>query len=120
MDSLGEGGEEMEEEKEMWPEEMWQIWDGDGSGVVHIDGAPYEYGFVEPDSEIRWSEIDTPPVWLRPAGKDAPIVTSGIKRNDPLYLGGTKRFKDMVETVRLIHNVLNAKGAGVLAKLGML
>ena len=108
------GSKEMEEKKEMWPEEMWQIWEGDGSGVVSIEGESYEYGLVETE---EYSAIDVSPAWLRPVGKDSPVVTSDIKRDDPLYVDGTKRFKDMVETVRLIHNILGAKGAGVLSKL---
>ena len=106
----------MEEEKEMWPEEMWKIWEGDGSGVVHIEGESYEYGLVETE---EYSEIDVATAWLRPVGKDSPIVYSDIKRDDPLYVNGIKQFKDMVETVRLIHNVLSAKGATVLTKIGM-
>jgi hypothetical protein len=106
----------MKEEKEMWPKEMWEIWDGGGSGVVYIEGEPYEYGLVETE---EYSEIDVATAWLRPAGKDSPIAYSDIRRDDPLYVGGTKQFKDMVETVRLIHNVLSAKGANVLTKIGM-
>lgn len=105
----------MEEEKEMWPEEMWQIWEGNGSGVVHIDGEPYEYGPVG----SAWSEIDTPTVWLRPLGKDSPIAYSDIRRDDPRYVNGTAVFRAMVEKVRVIHNILNAKGAGVLKSLSM-
>ncbi len=105
----------MEEEKEMWPEEMWKIWDGDGSGVVHIDDRPYEYGM----SGSAWSEIETPAIWLRPAGEDSPTADSDIKRDDPLYVNGTDQFRIMVETARTIHNILNAKGAGVLGKMGM-
>jgi len=104
----------MEKEKEMWSEEMWKIWEGDGSGVVHIGGEPYEYGLIETE---ECSAIDVPAVWLRLVGKDSPVVTSDIKRDDPLYVNGDRRFKDMVETVRLIHNILSAKGAGVLSNL---
>lgn len=102
------------EKDEMWPEEMWQVWESEGFGNVDIDGEPYEYGLV---SE-KESEIEVPTIWLRPAGKHSPTVYSDIKRDDPLYVNGTDQFRAMVETVRMVHNILQAKDAGVLAKMG--
>ena len=108
---------EMEWEKdEMWPDEMWQVYEGNGSGVVHIEGVPYEYGSVASDSEE--DALEAPDVWIRPQGKDSPIAYSDIKRDDPRYVNGTREFRIMVETVRTIHNILNAKCAGVLKSAG--
>jgi hypothetical protein len=105
----------MEWEKEMWSEEMWQIYEGNGSGIIHIEGVPYEYGPVASDEE---SAIEAPDLWIRPQGKDSPIAYSDIKRDDPRYVNGTKEFRTMIETVRTIHNILNAKGAAVLKSAG--
>lgn len=105
------------EKDEMWPEEMWQVWQGDGSGVVHIGDVLYEYGFEASDQEEE-SVIEAPDVWIRPQGKDSPVACSDIKRDDPRYVSGTGEFRAMVETIRTIHNILNAKGAGVLKSAG--
>jgi len=105
------------EKDEMWPEEMWRVWEGNGNGVVRIEGVPYEYGTVASDLGEE-SVIEAPDVWIRPQGKDSPVAYSDIKRDDPRYVNGTEEFRTMVETVRTIHNILSAKGAGVLKSAG--
>ncbi len=85
---------------ELWDEEMWEIWEKP-SGYYTIEGKRYEYGTV----------AETGAVWLRPEGKESPVVDSNIKRNDSVYINGTPEFKTMVEAVRMIHNLRNAKEA---------
>ena len=85
---------------DLWPEEMWQIWHKE-AGVFHIENLPYEYGF----------DAETETAWLRPSGKESQTIYSDIKRDDPRYVNGTDQFRSMVETVRMIENILKAKRA---------
>jgi hypothetical protein len=88
-----------------WSDEMWDIWNN-GSGIYHIKNKPYEYGFDE-GVELAW---------IRPKGEDATVVYSNIRRDDPRYVNGTDEFRDMVETVRMVYNLIRAKDvAGKLA-----
>ncbi len=88
-----------------WSEEMWDIWEKE-CGIVHIDGKPYECGVA---SETTERIVTT---WLRPKGKDLPLVYSDVKRNDSIYIDGTDEFRLMVEAVKLVQNIINAKKAG--------
>jgi len=88
-----------------WSEEMWQIWEH-GKGIYKINGISYEYGF-DKTKDLAW---------LRPKGRDLPVVFSDIRRDDPNYVNGNDQFKAEVETVRMIHNIIKAKDvAGKLA-----
>ncbi|MBL0699584.1 MAG: hypothetical protein JJV92_01725 [Desulfosarcina sp.] len=84
----------------LWDEEMWEIWEN-ASGSYTLGGKRFEYGTV--------AETDT--VWLRPEGKETPVVDSNIRRNHSVYVNGTDEFKAMVEAVRMICNIRNAKEA---------
>ncbi|MCD6273199.1 MAG: hypothetical protein J7K30_10225 [Deltaproteobacteria bacterium] len=99
---MSEGDKDMSETRDygLWDEEMWEIWENP-SGYYTIDNNRFEYGTV--------AETDT--VWLRPEGKESPVVDSNVKRNDPIYINGTDEFKAMVEAVRMICNIRNAKEA---------
>ena len=83
-----------------WSDEMWNIWDV-GAGIFHINDLSYEYGF-DKNREVAW---------LRLEGKDSPVIYADIKRDDPLYVNGTDLFKQEVETVRMIDNLIKAKVA---------
>ena len=85
---------------DLWNEEMWEIWDKP-AGYYSIGNKRFEYGSV----------AETETVWLRPEGKESPVVDSNIKRNHSSYINGTPEFKAMVEAVRLIANIRNAKEA---------
>ena len=88
-----------------WSDEMWDIWNN-GEGIYHIKDKPYEYGF----------DKGTELAWIRPKGKEEPVVYSNVRRDEPRYVDGTEEFRHMVEAVRLVHNLINAKDvAGKLA-----
>jgi len=90
--------DELENDMEMWSDEMWQIWET-GSGIIHVGDVRCEY----------WLCSGSNTVWLRPEKKDSFIVYSNMKRDDPLYVNGTEQFRAMVEAVRVIRNIVNAK-----------
>jgi len=81
-----------------WSDEMWHIWDY-GSGIYHINGVPYEYGFDD-SKEMAWLQLK---------GKDSPVIYSDIRMDDPRYINGTDLFREEVETVRMIYNLIRAK-----------
>ena len=88
-----------------WSDEMWNIWNN-GSGIYHIKDKPYEYGFDE----------GTELAWIRPKGEETPIVYSNVRRDEPRYVDGTAEFRDMVEAVRMVYNLIIAKGAAGMLK----
>ena len=87
-----------------WSDDMWNIWHN-GEGTYHINDKPYEFGF----------DKGTELAWIHPRGKEEELVYSNVRRDDPSYVNGTEEFRNMVETVRLVHNLINAKG--VIGKL---
>lgn len=87
-----------------WSDEMWDIWNN-GAGIYHINDKPYEYGF-DAGRELAW---------IRPESKEEPVVYSDVRRDEPRYINGTEEFRDMVEVVRMVFNLINAKD--VAAKL---